>query len=474
MRPLLRAACPGAFAGALGLAGALWLACALGAPGAVRDAAASQAAGPPASERPTSTACAIGIYQLRGGGTVDIGASDAGHLRWRREDGTTGLLSAAPDGGWTSTLGWTGRPDGHQVSFPDCRAGSIRFDGVPGQRIDLAVTDVTFQGAGVRLAGRLLLPQGHGRVPIVVLVHGAEHDSAREFYALQRRFPAAGIGAFVYDKRGTGGSGGRYTQNYLLLADDVIAAMNEAKRLAGSRTGRIGYQAGSQGGWVAPLAAKIAPVDFVIVGFGLAVSPLEEDREAIALDVHDHGYGPEILDEAMQVADATASIVRSDFRDGYDRLDALKAQYGAQPWFKQLHGDFSFFLLENPDTTVREEGPQLLAGVPADYDPMPVLRQLDTPQLWILGADDHEAPSAETERRLRSLQAQGKPITVAVFPHTEHGIYEYETEPDGTRLDTRHPEGYFRMMVDFIKQGQLRGNYGDADVLPPIHPARSP
>ena len=59
----------------------------------------------------------------------------------------------------------------------------------------------------------------------------ATHAGIRipKFYSLQRQLPAEGIGVFVYDKRGTGKSGGVYTQNYLLLADDAIAAMNEAK-----------------------------------------------------------------------------------------------------------------------------------------------------------------------------------------------------------------------------------------------------
>src|SRR6266480_1324269 len=135
--------------------------------------------------------------------------------------------------------------------------GTIAADGLTGKRIAFDVTETKFQGAGVSLAGRLVMPDGNSRVPIVVLIHGSERDSARDFYTLQRLFPTEGIGAFVYDKRGTGASGGRYTQDYLLLADDAIAAMREARRLAGSRAGRIGYQGGSQGGWVAPLAAKI-------------------------------------------------------------------------------------------------------------------------------------------------------------------------------------------------------------------------
>ena len=91
---------------------------------------------------------------------------------------------------------------------------------------------------------------------------------------------------------------------------------------------------------------------------------------------------------------------------------------------------------------------------------MPVLRNLDVPQLWILGADDTDAPSAETERRLRALAAEGKPIVTAVFPHADHGIYEYETKADGTRVSTRNPDGYFAMMRDFIRTGRVGKSYG--------------
>jgi uncharacterized protein len=409
--------------------------------------------------------CRIGTYHLQDHTDVDIGATEGPHLRWRRGDGTTGKLTKESDGSWRSTLGWTQRSDGKHVSFSDCANGEINFDGVKGKRIAFDVTDTKFQGAGVRLAGRLVMPKGNSRVPIVVLIHGSEHDSARDFNALQRQFPAEGIGAFVYDKRGTGASTGRYTQDYLLLADDAIAAVHEAKRLGGSRVGRIGYQGPSQGGWVAPLAAKIEPVDFVIVGFGLAVSPLDEDREAIALDVTRHGYGADVMAKAMEVADASAAIILSDFREGYDRLDAVRARYANEPWFKYIHGDITFALLGTSKAQLRERGPELLPHLPAQYDPVPVLRNLDVPQLWILAADDTDAPSAETVRRLRALAAEGKPIMTAVFPHTDHGIYEYETKADGTRMSTRHPDGYFAMMRDFIRTGRVGKSYGASMIL---------
>ena len=417
---------------------------------------------PAAADAPAEPQCHVGTYRFARQADVDIAPGEQGKLRWRRTDGTTGELTRAGGGEWTSTLGWTGRPDGIRVSFAACGSEGIRFAGAPGTRIALDVTETRFAVEDGVLAGRLVMPTGGGRVPIVVLIHGSEHDSALDDYALQRQFPASGIGTFVYDKRGTGASTGDYTQDYLVLANDAIAALHEAKRLAGARAGRTGYQGGSQGGWVAPLAARIEPVDFVVVCFGLAVSPLQEDRSAIALDITRHGYGPEVMAKAMQIADASAAILNSNFQDGYDALDAVRARYQAEPWFRYIHGDVTWVLLEKSPQELRVAGPKLFAGVPLHYDPLPVLRNLAVPQLWILGADDLDAPSAETVRRLRVLSAAGHPISVAVFPHAEHGIYEYETTADGTRLSTRQPEGYFRLMHDFIVAGALGPAYGTA------------
>jgi pimeloyl-ACP methyl ester carboxylesterase len=406
--------------------------------------------------------CEVGSYRLADGTSLDIAPGESGKLRWRRPDGRTGELTSDGKGRWTSTLGWTGRPDGHRVTFADCERGEIRFDDVTGRRVSLIQIDTRFQGSGVTLTGRLTLPPGDARVPIVVLIHGAEHSSALEGYSLQREFASAGIGVFAYDKRGTGASEGRYTQNYLMLATDAVLAVREARRLAGARAGRVGYQGGSQGGWVAPLAARIEPVDFVIVSFGLAVSPLDEDREAIVWDMERAGFGPEITAKAMEIADATAKIVESGFTEGFDELEALKRKYSSEPWFKSVRGNFTIYLLGGTEEMWRKDGPRMLEGVPVRYDPMPVLTNLDVPQLWILGGQDRDAPPKETLRRLTSLREAGRPITTAVFPKADHGMYEFETAAEGERLSTRQPECYLTLMADFIAGKTLAPSYGSA------------
>src|SRR4029453_16361567 len=198
-----------------------------------------------AGESTTGTAayCQIGIYRFSDGEIVDIAQSEGDTFRWRKLDGTTGVFHKKDADFWTSTLGWTNRPDEHTASFTHCAIGEIEFDGKKAHRIAFDVTDALFEGrSGTKLAGRLVLPKGNERIPIVVLVHGAERDSAREWNALQRMLPAENVGGFVYDKRGTGGSEGKYTKDFDTLADDAVAAMKEAKRIAGARCARIGYQ----------------------------------------------------------------------------------------------------------------------------------------------------------------------------------------------------------------------------------------
>lgn len=419
--------------------------------------------------------CHIGSYRLADGNVIDIAPSDGDALRWRKLDGTTGKLHQSADKTWRSTYGWTDRADGITVSFSPCNAGQISFGDVSGRRIALDVKEATFKSHGTVLIGRLVMPHGEERVPIAVLLHGSEPDSALTTFFLQRMLPAEGVGAFVYDKRGTGRSGGRYTQDYSLLADDAVAALRRARQLAGRRAGRTGYQGGSQAGWVAPLAANRTSVDFVIVGFGLAVNVIDEDQEAVELQMREKGYPPEVIAKALEVASAAEAVFESDFKGGFSKLDEMRAMYGSAPWYKDVHGDYAFFVLQHSDDAeLRALAPEFDWHTPFHYDPMPALRADKVPQLWILGGEDYEAPSAETMRRLKSLIGQGLPFTLAYYSNAEHGITLFETGADGSRVSTRYAPGYFRMILDFARDGRLRGGYGDAELTAPIGSAVAP
>jgi dienelactone hydrolase len=419
--------------------------------------------------------CHIGSYRLSDGRTLDIAPSDGGTLRWRTFSGEVGQLHPDENGTWSSTYGWTDRPDGKTVSFSDCDKGEIHFGGERGVRIAFDVSDTVFESNGAKLAGRLIMPKGGAKTAVVVLVHGSEHDSALDTYSLQRMFPAQGIGAFVYDKRGTGLSGGAYTQDFDVLAGDAVAAMKEAKRLAGARLGRIGYQGGSQGGWVVPLAANRAPVDFAIVSFGLAVTVLEEDQESVAMDMYFHRRSAADTAKALKLARAGERLFETAGKEGYEAFDALRQKYQSEPWYKDVHGDFVFFILPLDQKQIMDAFSgdlSFIKSTPLRYEPMPALQASTTPQLWALGSDDLEAPSAETAKRIKSLIAQGKDYTVAVYPGVEHGMTEYELNASGERVSTRFAPGYFQMMADFIRSGRIGEHYGNAKITQRLVTAR--
>ena len=375
--------------------------------------------------------CLVGSYRLQDGSDVDIASSANDTLRWRKFDGTTGALHRQHDGSWTSTRGWTDAADGIVASFAGCGEGTMRFGGVSGKRLEFATHEISFDSHGTTLAGRLVMPPG-------------------------------GVGAFVYDKRGTGRSGGKYTQDYSVLADDAVAAVATARSMAGARLQRIGFQGGSQGGWVAPLAATRTPVDFVIVCFGLAVNAIEEDQQAVELQLGEKGYSHAEIRDAMKLASAAENVFASGFTSGFAELDRLRKRNASARWYKDLRGDYAYIILSKSEAELRAMAPQFDWHIPWNYDSMPVLRALRTPQLWILGGEDYEAPSRETRKRLESLIASGSDCTIAYYAHAEHGMTLFEVDAKGGRISTRYAPGYFRLIRDFSLHGTLSGRYGDA------------
>jgi dipeptidyl aminopeptidase/acylaminoacyl peptidase len=426
---------------------------------------------------PPDVVCHAGAYRDASGRLVTLTPSEGG-LRYRLETGESGRLTRQADGRWTATRGWTDDgPPAAVARIGSCDALNIEF-GLEGEPLVTAAREVfrvreaKFQSRGVRLAGRLVMPTGDGPVPLVVVLHGSEDYSGRLYYPEQHRLPAQGIAVFVYDKRGTGDSGGEYTQDFYLLAADAAAALDEARRLAGARAARVGFVGGSQAGWIAPLAATQAPVDFVLVGYGMAEGPLAEDAGEVRQSLVDRGYGPDVLAQAREITDAAGRVMASGYREGFEALAAAKTKYRDEPWYGKIQGEFTEDFLRYPNWVIRVLGPFYDQDTSWAYDPMPTLRQVSAPQLWILAAEDREAPHEETLRRLGMLQSEGRSIVTAVFPDTDHGILEFEVR-DGERVYTRYAEGYFPMMVEWIRSGTVTGSYGRSEIVPAVTPLRT-
>ncbi|HEY8939876.1 MAG TPA: alpha/beta hydrolase [Cellvibrio sp.] len=329
--------------------------------------------------------------------------------------------------------------------------------------VPLRRTLTTFVSAKTQLTGELIEPlhPPNNKYPLVVMVHGSEQSPAIGNMRA-RLLTGLGIAVFVYDKRGTGQSEGLYTQNFELLAEDATAAMNHARKLAEGRIGRAGFWGASQGGWVAPLAATRVAVDFVVVGYGLVASPIEEDLDQMLLEAQQQQLGIPELKQINRLSKITSKILLSNFKSGLGELEILRNEQKLRPWFNSINGEYSGAMLRMSDIELRRVGRALFDNLELiwDYDSMPVLKKLKIPMLWIVAEKDREAPAPRTLEALAGLKQYNPALITYTFPDTDHGMYEFNELPDGTRTNTRITDGYFRLIAEWIneKENPFSGN----------------
>ena len=420
---------------------------------------------------PPEQACHFGAYRLPDGALLTLAPSDSPNLRYRMRDGTAGKLYPTPDGGYEGGDGWSVRtPVTTRARFGPCGAGHFswrRGDGsaVEARRVPLPVEPITFTSGTTRLYGELVLPAAGTPKAVVVLQYGSGSDSAVLNNYVQYMLPLDGVAVFVFDKRGTGRSGGGLSMDFRTLAGDMAAAVDAVRARPAAKGVPLGLMGESQGGWVAPLAATLRKVDFVVASYGLAVSPVGEDRDEVAQSVQAHG--PNALAQANTLHLAAMRLANSHFREGQDELERLKALYRDEPWFKDVGGDFTGTLAMTPAEKLGEIRAMFDFPYDLEYEPEPVLAQLNTPMLWVLAGQDTEAPHETTLAVLRKLQAAHAPIDVALFPTADHGMIEVAPGPDGkAKAVGRLSPGYFDLLADWIVRQRLEGSYGAATLIP--------
>lgn len=417
---------------------------------------------------PARARCVAGLWQTSEGIAFALNLREAASLRITAFDGRAWTL--APDAThWRGGAGQTATGSDARLDDRNCNTGALQLT-LGSRRTDLRKVpldqrEIRFRSGTESLTGKLVVPASEPHA-LLVLVHGSENRSAIAANPLQYLMASQGIAVFVFDKRGTGASEGAFTANLRILARDAqhaIAAARRALNKPGTKTVLMG---GSQGAWVAPLAAATASSpdarpDRVIAAYGLAQPPIEEDREEVFDDLRRKGFGDDAtLGKAREITDATAAVMRSNFKSGLDRLGALKTKYGSEPWYVAIEGDFTGDFLSMPTWFLGLVGPFLDEGMLWDYDPRPVIERLDTPMLWVLAGQDSEAPHATTLEILRRWQTEkARPIDIAVFQRAEHAMVLFR-ETAGKRTPTAVAPGYFALLAAWIRD----------DNLPPVQP----
>lgn len=260
-----------------------------------------------------------------------------------------------------------------------------------GQASTFPTQDFTFANGNVTLAGSLILPEGAGPFPAVVMIHGSAPDTRDIFYETgdARVFLNAGIAVFVYDKRGTGGSSGDGQKASLEdLADDAIAAVKLVKQQPGIQPDAVGTFGVSQGGTLGLLAAtRSEEVDFVISVTATATPLANQEMWGIGNELAQRGFSERVLNLAMKASHLLYSV-RPLIQKGILPLDNL--------WFAA-------------------KDPYL---DPADYWP-----QIKQPVFIAYGAQDSVVPTATSVDIALPILQNGNPANrLYVYAGARHGV----------------------------------------------------
>jgi pimeloyl-ACP methyl ester carboxylesterase len=269
-------------------------------------------------------------------------------------------------------------------------------------------SELTARNGDVTLAGTLWLPRGEPAA--TVLMHPGSGPSNRDndvfFPPIRAHLLQAGIAVASFDKRGVGGSTGRWQEAAIAeQAADAICCLELLQAEVGGRVGLFGH---SQGGWVVIEAASRRPdAAFVISNSGPGVSPEEQERYATQLYMRRAGISDDELDEVRRYYDDIVAMMR----DGLSLGDAK--QRVSDAGFPR-----AFAALELP-VLPDDEAEWKLAAALMDHDPRPALERIRIPTLALFGADD---PVTPVEASVAAFREAVRPelLQVEVFAGAGH------------------------------------------------------
>jgi pimeloyl-ACP methyl ester carboxylesterase len=292
--------------------------------------------------------------------------------------------------------------------------------------------DLTVSSGDAVLAGSLWLPPA--RPSATLLMHPGSGPSDRDndvfFPPIREHLLAAGVAVGSFDKRGVGGSTGRWQDAGIVeQADDLLAAVSTLRSETGVDV-PIGIFGHSQGGWVVVEAAgRSGSVALVVSSSGPGVTPAAQERYATRTHLEQSGIAPAEIDEAMRRFDELADLMRAGvpFADARARIerDGVPAA------------------LESIDLPLFPDDAELwdFAAAILDYDPRPALERIRVPVLALFGAEDTIVPVDDSVAVYREAVAPDL-LRIAVFPSGDHRVQS----GDPPRL----VEGYIETLSSFV------------------------
>lgn len=324
------------------------------------------------------------------------------------------------------------------VALARCAAPAVRLE------------ELRFPSGELELVATLGLPAGAGPHPALVLVPGggdSERTQASTRF-LAEYLPRFGYACLVYDKRGSGESGGDWrTAGIAELAQDALAAVEELGSWPEIDAHRIGFFAASQGAWVARAALAQEPgcVAFLVNHSGPAVSLLAADTFALRSSARAAGLDAAEQEEVLALWKLECAALRAGVApDAHAPLLAALETARTRPWFARLPYEAT-------------SGKSWWVGWyrrVMDFDDRAELEKLRVPTLWLYGSADTQSDVVANLETVAGLARDGRPWSVHLFPEGDHGIMVPLFEDGGPRTMAA---GYFELLFEWLARNSGPG-----------------
>jgi len=283
---------------------------------------------------------------------------------------------------------------------------------------------VRFESGGVELVGTFATPEGDGPFPavLVLLGSGPETRKGPAYRINSTNMLRHGFAVLIYDKRGSGDSGGDFdSATFAEFAADAAAAIEFLAARPEIDAEQIGLLANSESGWFsAQVAAETGQVAFIINRVGPPLPWIDTVLWEVRNEYLAAGVAESELDTLLAVTEERwrfyADVGRDPALSEGPRREAIDAELTRLRATVPLADE----LLPEKTKTYEPDFYRSYA-IDATYDPAVYLQQIDVPLLYVFGGRDVNIPTAESVAFLEGFRYEyAGTIDVRVYPELGH------------------------------------------------------
>lgn len=320
----------------------------------------------------------------------------------------------------------------------------------------------SFSFEGKRLHGFIDIPLDYKPDALIIIVggHGKTNYGYRDWYndSLFTSFTNQGLTCVRWDKAGCGKSDGKYNHNQTIQnsAKEILAAIEELKKLKVIGVSKIGLWSGSRGGWIAPLVisdySSIAFWISVCGGDGLDSWPYQLESnlrfagksDSVARELVEEFLEGGVVFENGGTYEDWLEAEKNFSRDSFCLKYIGRGEMTEEAYYREQKQ-----IMKNP-LYPRDSATNLYVLVP---DFKNVLNQIDCPVLAIYGEKDYVVDWRKTIPLYKETIGEKSNLTIKSFPNGNHALLKCKTGASNEKLE--NPEfcdEYFETMVKWISE----------------------